>query len=178
VSNNSGGNSACGDMIINYFHAKPYLDYQCKWKRSDEYLALTKSWGGANKFYESQPVGSIISFESSINKPSRHLKNRFQGQVFVVVGPQTFSSAIMFATIVKDNHLATLVGQTPENGHPNHFGEMYGSQTPNTKLELQFGVKEWIRPSGEREENHLTPDKMIDLQSVKDVPDLIARILH
>ena len=60
-----------------------------------------------------------------------------------MVGNNTFSSAIMVATIVKDNHIATLIGQEPANGHPDHFGEMYGSSTPNAKLKLQFGVKEW-----------------------------------
>jgi len=178
VSNNAGGSSDCGDLIINYFTTQTYLGYQCKWKRSDEYLALIKSWGHVNEDYQKTPVGTTISYKSYTRVPTRRLKNRFKGKVYVVVGPNTFSSAIMFATIVKDNHLAELVGQIPENGHPNHFGEMYGSKTPNTKLQLQFGVKEWIRPSGARGENYLIPDKTIELSGVERAQDLIDRILH
>lgn len=177
VSNNSGGNSACGDLIINYFSTKSYRGYQCKWKRSDEYLALMKSWGSGNEAYEKTPVGAVIFYKSSVHKPDRHLKNRFNGKVYVVVGPSTFSSAIMFATMIKDNRIATLVGQIPDNGHPNHFGEMYGSKTPNTGLQLQFGVKEWIRPSGVREGNQLLPDKIIDLGIIKNTPELIDSII-
>ncbi len=178
VSNNSGGNSACGDLLINYITTKEYKGYQCKWKRSDEYLALTKSWNAVNEDYQRTPVGSTISYKSHTRVPTRRLKNRFKGKVYVVVGSNTFSSAIMFATIVKDNQLALLAGQIPENGHPNHFGEMYGNKTPNTNLRFQFGVKEWIRPSGVRTDNRLMPDKMVDLEGVEKVSDLIGRILR
>lgn len=59
----------------------------------------------------------------------------------------TFSSAIMFATMIKDNQVATLVGQIPDNGHPNHFGEMYGAKPP-CRFTTAIRGKEWIRPSG------------------------------
>ena len=70
---------------------------------------------------------------------------------------------MMFATIVKDNHIATLIGQTPQNGHPDHFGEVYNTTLPNSKIGLRFGVKEWIRPAGKIADNNLRPDITIDL---------------
>jgi C-terminal processing protease CtpA/Prc len=178
VSNNAGGNSACGNLIADYFYAKPYQRYQCKWRRSEEYLELMKKWGATNTEYQKSAPGSVLFYPSSKNEPTRGLKNRFNGKVYVVVGANTFSSAIMFATMVKDNQMATLVGQIPENGHPNHFGEMFGSKTPNASLQLQFGVKEWIRPSGDLKDNRLIPDKMVDLEGIQNVEDLIARIMR
>ncbi len=88
---------------------------------------------------------------------------RFNGKTYVVIGDGTFSSAMMFATIIKDNHIATLVGQVPKGGHPTHFGEMYNTKLPNTQLDLLFGVKEWIRPAGKGGENILRPDRLINL---------------
>ncbi len=78
-----------------------------------------------------------------------------------MVGAATFSSAMLFATIIKDNHIATIIGQTPENGHPNGFGELYNTTLPNTKIDLRFGVKEWIRPAGKVGENVLRPDVLL-----------------
>ena len=163
VSKNGGGNSQVGDIMINDFYARPYLGYQCNWKRSDEYLKLIRSWGMTDSAYAAKPAGSIIHFDAGQNSPSVDNPNRFNGKVYVIVGNGTFSSAMMFATIVKDNHIATLIGQTPQNGHPDHFGEVYNTTLPNSKIGLRFGVKEWIRPAGKIADNNLRPDITIDL---------------
>jgi len=162
VSKNSGGNSEVGDMLINDFYAKPYLGYQCNWRRSDEYLKLIRSWGMNDSSYASKSPGSIIHWDAQQNTPSADNPNRFNGKVYVIVGNGTFSSAMMFATIIKDNHIATLIGQTPENGHPDHFGEVYNTTLPNSGIGIRFGVKEWIRPAGKIADNNLRPDIIID----------------
>jgi len=162
VSKNGGGNSEIGDMLINDFYAKPYLGYQCNWRRSDEYLKLSRSWGSNDSVYASKPPGSIIHSDAYQNTPEAVNPNRFTGKVYVMIGNGTFSSAMMFATIIKDNHIATLIGQTPENGHPDHFGEVYNATLPNSKISIRFGVKEWIRPAGKLSDNNLRPDITID----------------
>lgn len=168
VSNNGGGNSQCGDLIIEYFDEKPYYGYQCKWKRSDEYLELIKKWGNVYQPYADMKPGEVMRFASETQTPPKKLKNRFKGKVYLLVGSNTFSSAIMFATTVKDNHLATLVGEIPANGHPNHFGEMYGGSAPNTGLVFNFGVKEWIRPDNTQKDNRLIPDIFLPLPLLKE----------
>ncbi len=176
VSNNSGGNSGCGDLIIQYFRKKPYRGYQAKWKRSDAYLQLMKSWGSAYPPYENAPAGSILTLGPGTYTPPRRLKNRFKGKVYVLVGQNTFSSAIMFATIVKDNRLALLAGESPGDGHPNHFGEMYGATTPRTRLSLRFGVKQWLRPDATQTENRLIPD--IEVVLPKDKAELVRAVVQ
>ncbi|QKJ32046.1 hypothetical protein HQ865_20515 [Mucilaginibacter mali] len=176
VSRNGGGNSAVGDMMTDFFYDKPYRGYQCNWKRSDEYLALTKSWGINNDFYANQLVGKVIHFDSDMEKVSANNPVRFSGKTYVVVGDGTFSSAMMFATTIKDNHIATLIGQVPKEGHPNHFGEMYATKLPNTKLDIRFGVKEWIRPAGKSGENVLRPDMIVDLS--KGPEEVVRQVLR
>jgi hypothetical protein len=156
VSRNSGGNSAVGDLLIAGFYDQPYRTYQCNWKRSDEYLATMKGWGMRDDRYERLKPGAILHFDSDTIRP-RAGKRRFKGKVYVLIGAGTFSSAMMFATIIKDNKIAPLIGQTPD-GHPSHFGEMYYTTVPHTRLGLRLGVKEWIRPAGKTGENELTPD--------------------
>lgn len=161
VSKNSGGNSAVGDLLINHFYDKPYKKYQCNWKRSDEYLSLMKSWGFENEQYQKIKVGEILHYNSETIEPVKK-NNLFTGSVYVLVGRGTFSSAIQFATVVKDNSIAKIIGQEPENGHPNHFGEMYSTELPNTRINVRFGVKQWIRPSGKLTENRLVPDIILN----------------
>jgi Peptidase family S41 len=175
VSQNSGGNSGLGDAIIAHIYDKSYKDYQCNWKRSDQYLRLIQSWGSNNADYENRKPGEIIHYDAAIVKPPR-FKNTFKGKVYIMVGPSTFSSAIMFATIIKDNKIATIVGETPADGHPTHFGEMYSSHTPHTNLELRFGVKEWIRPSGKKENNELIPDIHIANMGCLSIGEIILQI--
>lgn len=163
VSKNGGGNSEIGSILIDHFNNKPYKSYQCNWRRSDEYLKLITSWGIVNETYAAKPVGSILHFDSPQITPSTNNINRFNGKVYIIVGNGTFSSAMMFATIIKDNHLATLAGQASQDGHPTHFGELYGTSLPNTGLKVRFGVKEWIRPAGKTVENILKPDAILNL---------------
>lgn len=157
ISQNSGGNSIVGTMLINHFYSKPYLTYQMKWRRSKEYLALIKSWGNEDAAYEALAPGATLHRNASTVTPDGETQ-KFSGKIYVVIGNGTFSSAIMFATIVKDNKLATLIGQSPRLGHPTHFGEQYNSKLPNTQLSFRFGVKEWIRPLGNKVRNILEPD--------------------
>ena len=162
VSKNGGGNSTVGNVLIDYFYDKSYGTYQCDWRKSEEYLRLLKSWGGEpGDQYTNTADGEVLHFSSDTIDAAAN-PYRFKGKVFIIIGNGTFSSAIMFATIVKDNHIATLAGEVPANGHPNHFGEMYNSKLPNTKIDLRFGVKEWIRPSGEKTDNKLYPDILVN----------------
>lgn len=163
VSNNSGGNSAIANLLIDYFSDKPYKSYQGKFKKSQEYSDFLKGMGKTDLQYEKIRNGDYYSITSRNIKPSEN-KNRFKGKTYVVVGKNTFSSAMMFGVMVLDNKLAEVVGEIPEKGHPNHFGELISFQTPNTKLDFLFGVKEWIRPNGKIEPNKLIPSRIIDLE--------------
>jgi hypothetical protein len=163
VQNNSGGNSEIGDILISYFSDKPYTSYQGKWKKSQEYSDFLKGYGHVDPVYESIPNGEYYPIKAQEIKPALN-KNRFKGSTYVVVGKNTFSSAMMFSVIVLDNKLARLVGETPQKGHPNHFGELIVFQTPNTRLGFCFGVKIWIRPSGSYTPKQLIPEKIIDLE--------------
>jgi len=175
VSDNGGGNSAVGNVLIDGFYDKPYRGYQCNWKRSDEYLKLIKSWGINDDQYAQKKPGEVIHYDSDSTWPNDD-GNKFKGPVYVVIGDGTFSSAIMFATLVSDNNMATLIGQTPRDGHPTHFGELYSTALPNTKLPMRFGVKEWIRPAGKDKENTLKPAIVMPVTVPLNVEDIITRV--
>ncbi len=164
VSNNGGGNSAIGNLLIDYFSDKSYKDYGGKWKKSKEYSDLMKKNNSEYEPYERLQNGTFLPMISDINEPSPN-NNRFLGKTYVLVGQNTFSSAMMFSVMVLDNKLATVIGETPSKGHPNHFGELISFNTPNTALNFRFSVKEWIRPSGELDNNKLIPNVVFEIKN-------------
>jgi len=176
VSRNSGGNSEVGNLLIAGFYNKPYRTYQCNWRRSDEYLKTIHGWGVKNPQYEQLKPGDVLHYDSDTVFPGE-VAPSFKGKVYVLVGEGTFSSAIMFATLIKDNHIAPLVGVVPPDGHPTHFGEIYSATVPHTRLEIRFGVKEWIRPAGKTADNILQPDIITPIPEPVDIGQLLT-IIH
>lgn len=164
VSNNGGGNSSIGDLLITYFSERPYKTYQGTWKKSQEYSDFIKTLGKTYDKYEKLKNGESLPIPSRSITPEKN-SLRFNGKTYIVVGQNTFSSAMMFAITVLDNKLASVVGEIPERGHPNHFGELIKFTTPNTSLDFFFGVKEWIRPAGKIEPNKLIPNQFINLKN-------------
>ena len=175
VSRNDGGASAVGNMIIKHIFPKPYKHYSMNWKRSEAYLARLISWGFKDETYQNAAPGQILHFPSKTVVPGK-VANPFKGKVIVIVGAETFSSAMMFATLVQDNNMALLAGESPVNGHPSHFGEMYSTLLPNTQLELRFGVKEWIRPAGRGKVNRLVPDIPREIPTNKDLAKFVRQL--
>jgi len=168
ISKNSGGQSVVGRMLIDGFNDKPYRGFSSNFKKSQDYINLLKSWKvEADDYYKAAPEGKVFHFSSDTTFPPDHNEKRFKGKVFIIVGNGTFSSAMMMATWIKDNHLAVIVGETPRIGHPNGFGELYNTKLPNTKINLLFGVKQWIRPSGDLKDNLLRPDMEVKLTDNK-----------
>lgn len=175
VSRNEGGASVVGNMIIKHIFPKPYKHYSMSWKRSKAYLTKLISWGFSDESYLNAVPGQILHFPSGTVVPEK-VPSPFEGKVIVIIGPKTFSSAIMFATLVQDNNMALLAGESPVNGHPSHFGELYSTLLPNTSLELRFGVKEWIRPAGRGKVNKLVPDIPVKLPTNKDLMMLVKQL--
>ncbi|MBO9154455.1 S41 family peptidase [Chitinophaga sp. GCM10012297] len=175
VSGNDGGASAVGNMLIDRIYGKSYQSYSMNWKRSDEYLAKLTSWGFNDEGYKNAAPGEVLHV-SSRTVTSGEPPYRFTGKVMVLIGPRTFSSAIMFATLVQDNKIAPLAGESPADGHPTHFGEMYSVVLPHTGLELRFGVKEWVRPAGRGAVNKLLPDFPCKLPAGGDIAAFIKHL--
>jgi ribosomal protein L35AE/L33A len=174
VSQNEGGNSLVGDYLISNIYNKPYKGYRTDWKRSDEYLALLKLWGIEKPDYAAQPVGKVIIYPSDEIVPTK-VPYPFKGQTMVLIGKSTFSSAMNFATLVKDNHIAALIGQIPINGHPSGFGEIFYTNLPHTQVFVRFGVKEYVRPAGKSKDNNLVPDNLLSDIQMNTIDDLLRQ---
>ncbi len=176
VSQNSGGNSAVGDYLISSFYAEPYRGYHIDFKKSDEYLKLYQSWGFSKPEWASAINGEVLHYAADTIFPE-HVPYRFKGKVTIVMGPPTFSSAMTFVTLIKDNNIAPIIGQPSLNGHPTGLGEQFYTTLPNTKIFVRLSVKEFVRPADKTKENILMPDKLL-IDSQLSNPKELVKIVN
>lgn len=160
VRENSGGNSALGDALIDMFNSKTYRHYSMQWKRSDQYLEeLKRRKIPVSDKYEVLRLGQVFSSESPIVNPGEN-PLRFNGQVYVLSSKDTFSSGQMFLAVVKDNSLAKVIGE--ETNEPAcSFGETLFFSLPNSRLRTSLSVKYWVPPGGCKDASGVLPDVLV-----------------
>jgi hypothetical protein len=110
--------------------------------------------GGGN----SAPGTELIRELSTINKINK------KGTLYVIIGRQTFSSAIINAMDFKNMTQAIFVGEET-SGKPNHFGEIKQLELPNSGLKIWYSTKYF--KNSDKDLKTITPDHSIDI-SFKD----------
>ena len=146
-ANSGGDDDVWLEGIMPYIATKPYRN------GSDHVLKIIE---GRQK--EGQKVGDVVRGSQSTYQPTLDNPLRFTGKVYVLIGPYTYSSAILFSNVVQDYGFATVVGQ----GGAARATQSGGTQ--NVKLSrTQIGlvVPRFLlkRPSGA--EGLMQPDVLI-----------------
>jgi hypothetical protein len=72
---------------------------------------------------------------------------QWNGKIYVLIGPATFSAAVMNAIVLKLKLHATLVGE-PTGGKPASYGEVNSFTLPNSKLVIQFSTRYFAADKG------------------------------
>ncbi|QXE19880.1 S41 family peptidase [Clostridium sp. 001] len=95
------------------------------------------------------------------------LKNKklnYKNHLFVIVGRNTFSSAIVDTVLLKKDTNATFVGEVT-SGKPNHYGAVKEFELPNSKMKISYSTQ--FNKSSNDNSSTFTPDKIIEF-SIKD----------
>jgi C-terminal processing protease CtpA/Prc len=95
-----------------------------------------------------------------IDELAQNKKINKEGSLFVIIGRQTFSSAILNAIDLKNKTKAILVGE-PTGGKPNHFGEIKTLKLPNTHSVVTYSTKYFTHAT--EDTPSLMPDILIEL---------------
>lgn len=85
----------------------------------------------------------------------------FDGKVYVLIGPGTYSSAVLFANAIQDFHAGTLIGEGA-SVRSTQTGGVQKIVLPQTGLVLWAPRLLLVRPSGAATPMWLTPDIAID----------------
>lgn len=86
--------------------------------------------GGGNSLVI-QPLFALLGKEKAL---------RAKGCLFVAIGPNTFSSAMMNAVQLRQAYGALLVGE-PTGGKPRSYGEIRPLELPSSKLQVMYSTK-------------------------------------
>ena len=164
IRRNGGGDSDLNNELWSYVTTKPFKQFGGWIGRSS---AMLKGLYGPVKYKAiygdelwNAPDGRILEFG---NNPKadliypRALPLRYNGPVFLLISPQTFSSAMECALAAKDYDLATIVGE--ETGEPvNSTGETFAFAAPGTGLRAILTTKVFLAPKPHPNDQGVVPD--------------------
>jgi hypothetical protein len=162
---NGGGSSYPADAILQKIAKKPYQ------QTGGSTMRVSRQFGefldglpwafrmiakkGLMKDYHKYPIGTNIKEESKPILPKK-VKNSFSGQVYVLIGPNTHSAAMMMANAVEDFDLGILVGE-PTKSIPRELSNALPLKTPNAKIAFVVPASLFARANGD--ENNFEPVK-------------------
>lgn len=135
VRKNGGGSS----LVINNFIK--YLD-------TDDFYEPTYS----------TRLGPFLVKSGSGHKRNRRIKDLlFTGNVYILTSVSSFSSAMMFPQMIKDNGLGKVIGQAPAN-NPNGYGDVVNFYMPVSNIFMQISYKNFHRVNQNTTEKYVEPD--------------------
>ncbi len=94
-----------------------------------------------------------------------NLKKKGEGQVYVLIGRNTHSAAMMMANAIEDFDLGILVGE-PTWSIPRDMSNALPLKTPNAKISFLVPASLFTRASGDAKNNDpVIPDVIIETTS-------------
>lgn len=140
LRNNGGGSSFVANEFIRYLNVDGAEDY--------------------TSYYRIKNINGKSPFHKINNKKINNLI--YEGDMYVLTSPVTFSSAMNFSVLLQDNGLAKVIGQ-PSGNKPSQYGEVVTFLMPNTKLYFNSSIAYFERPNKElKDELYQEPDYYIE----------------
>ncbi len=145
LRNNGGGTTEVINEFLRYINISDY-----------------KLFGGVDIRYG----GNLISYRDEI-RSNKHVEDAFDGNIYVLTSNYTFSSAMDFATVIQDNGIGKVIGETPGN-MPTAYGDKLGFQLPESKLVLSVSYKKFYRVDINKSIEPLIPDYATDAETAEE----------
>lgn len=152
--NGGGGNSMWQKGIMPYIAHTPY-------RYSSAYKArVTKEIASADDVIGMRVSGDIEMTEPDLTNPLK-----FKGNVYILVGSMTYSSAIHFAIAVQDHGIGSIIG-TPTAGRSGTTGLVTDIKLKATGLDAYAPVVLYSRPSNKNNMLSVQPDIFIPFDAI------------
>ena len=154
VRDNTGGNTDTATYLASYVANKKFKMISNLEEKLNEDNRGIFNYRGA--------VGALINtpWQEWVTPVSK--AKRFTGQTYLLISPITYSAGIVFATSLKDNDFATLIGQeTGGNANQTAQGNLFN--LPNSQLRAYITTRMLVRPSGSMKIEGVKPDYEIIL---------------
>lgn len=162
LRNNSGGNSNVINEFLRYLNKDRYKWFGTSIRHS-KYARKMKGESGFG-YQEHMPsvmVSNKVSDEELL----------FKGNLFVLTSKSTFSSANMFAVVIKDNEFGTIIGE-PTGNAPSCYGDALEFRMPKTQIDFRVSYKYFMRPEPDAgTKPYLNPDILL----IREIGDVISK---
>lgn len=189
IRKNGGGNSRIGDYFLTYLTDEPYTMYskgKTKYSRTkkNEMSQFIPKWASffpfcylfqETRMIYCKPDGYIKEWHG---EPKKHQISKpfFSGNIYILIGINTFSSATDFACVFKDYSLGTLIGEET-GGLATCYGDVLSFTMPNSGLRFGVSHKYFIRPGGYDDGKGVLPNYLVK-QSLDDTKNGIDTMLE
>ena len=141
LSRNMGGNSDIITEFLRYLNIEKYNGYHVLARDGEKLTCLQNR---KHYIYNHQYTWS-----------------GFKGELFCNIGNDTFSSGRMFATLLKDNQIATLCGE-PSGGRPSSYGAPQRFVLKGSNIRYRVSTRFFLRPDSTKDaESFLTPELVV-----------------
>lgn len=149
IRHNTGGNTDTATELASYIADKPFrLVSQMTEKLNADNRGL---------FGYKGDLGEIISSKWDDYVKPKASANHFKGKVIVLIGPVSYSAAIVFATTVQDNQFGILAGKAT-GGFANQTAQGNLFNLPHSQLRAYVATRLLVRPSGKTSVSAVIPD--------------------
>lgn len=149
VRENMGGNTDTATYLARYLASSPFQMIS----------SLRERLNADNRgvFNYRGEVGDVLTEQWDEWVEPVDVEHRFKGNAYVLISPLSYSSAIVFATAVKDNQLATLVGRET-GGYANQTAQGNLFNLPHSELRVYVATRLLVRPGGDLQVRGVIPD--------------------
>ncbi len=167
IRDNTGGNTDTATELASYLAAEPFKLVSHVTERLNE---DNRGWFG----YKGSAGDMVRTAWSDEVSPKSDAK-RFAGDVYVLIGPVTYSAAIVFATTVQDNQMGKLVGE-PTGGYANQTAQGNLFNLPHSQLRAYVATRLLVRPNGATEVTSVVPDVIVQPDMASGSDTALAKI--
>lgn len=152
---NTGGNTDTVSYLSRYLSQKPFrLVSQVREKLNPH----NSGWFG----YKGQ-AGTLLQQDWTEWEQPFSVDKRFVGKSYLLIGPRTYSAAIVFATAAQDQQFATLLG-SPTEGFANQTAQGNLFNLPHSQLRAYVATRILVRPNGKSHRHSVEPDVRFDVR--------------
>ncbi|GAB3937864.1 S41 family peptidase [Mucilaginibacter myungsuensis] len=196
IRNNDGGTTRLNQILYEYITDKPVAQYtQVDIKVSKEskrdLIQANRKFAGWFKWYHYLYYPIYIRLEAGrkllltarngtmvtqtfqpVTPPKNDLL--FKGDIYLLTGNSTYSSAAIFAAAFKCYQLGAIVGQ--ETGEPTCFtGDWVSVVLPNTKLDVAISDRRFLLACGKCDGRGVLPDRAVN--DDKNAMDVVKKMI-
>ncbi len=177
--NNGGSSMLCDELLIRLLPLKDMKMYTTSLRFSNLLATFNPRIGVAKQAWEADghtdelypmPIGNV--------PPTFVQPDVWSGKVIFVQSERTYSSAGILMTMVRDNHIGMIVGES-SSFSPSHYGEILPYRLPNTGVLGTISCKFFARPDADHvDDKTLEPDVRIDLSNKQTAWEQILRLIE